>query len=37
MEKLASVRSEVIHDYVKYLKLQVSSDYFLTLTQQYME
>ena len=37
MEKLGSIRSEVIHDYVKYLKLQVSSDYFLQLTNQYLE
>jgi len=29
MQKLGSIRSEVIHDYVKYLKLQVSSEYFL--------
>lgn len=37
MEKLGAIRSEVIHDYVKHLKLQVSSDYFLDLTRQYLE
>lgn len=37
MDKLGAIRSEVIHDYVKHLKLQVSSDYFLDLTRQYMD
>lgn len=32
MDKLQSIRSEVIHDYVKHLKLQVSSEYFEGLT-----
>ena len=37
MDKLQSIRSDVIHDYVKHLKLNVSSEYFLNLTQQYLE
>ena len=37
MDKLGSIRSEVIHDYVKHLKLQVSSDYFFDLTRQYLD
>ena len=37
MDKLGAIRSEVIHDYVKHLKLQVSSDYFLDLTRQYLD
>ena len=37
MDKLGSIRSEVIHDYVKHLKLQVSSDYFLNLTKQHLD
>jgi len=37
MDKLQSIRSEVIHDYVKHLKLQVSSEYFEGLTRQYLD
>ena len=37
MEKLGNIRSDVIHDYVKHLKLQVSSDYFLELTRLHLE
>ena len=37
MDKLGSIRSEVIHDYVKHLKLQVSSEYFFDLTRQYLD
>ena len=31
------MRSELIHDYVKHLKLVVSSDYFENLTRKYLE
>jgi len=37
LEKLSSIRSELIHDYVKHLKLQVSSDYFENLTQKFLD
>ena len=37
LDKLSSIRSELIHDYVKHLKLQVSSDYFENLTKKYLE
>jgi len=37
MDKLGTIRSEVIHDYVKHLKLNVSSDYFFELTRQYLD
>jgi len=37
LDKLSSIRPELIHDYVKHLKLQVSSDYFENLTKKYLE
>lgn len=37
IEKLLSIRSEIIHDFVKLLKLQVSSDFFLNLSKSYLE
>ena len=32
MSKIERIRSEVIHDYVKHLKLEVSTEFFLDLT-----
>lgn len=37
MAKLQVIRSEVIHDYVKHLRLNVSSSFFLELTRQHLQ
>lgn len=37
MESIEKIRPEVIHDFIRHLKLQVSADFYLNLTRQYME